>query len=223
MRNSIDAVVNARRLWLGFTIAYLAGIFVPIQHTSPPGPYSSESAIVSVALLALVPVFLRWSLQVRTDQPALMFATWASVVLLGSTRRLVLALTAGVLFALGFVCSQKAAYVGALGFVLLAFQVFSDRKHTLTEWRRWLAIPPLAAASFIVTFVTYRFLVSLFYEPSAVSLQAGIGSFDYYRRTFGYRAYWAMMPTLTTCSIPYSSYIVRTDDIAAISSRCLDR
>ena len=67
----------------------------------------------AVALLAFLPAFVTWSVQVRSDQPALAAAVWGGVFLLsiGLQR----AAIGGLLFALALLCSQKSIYpIGAL-------------------------------------------------------------------------------------------------------------
>lgn len=195
--NSVQVIVNARQLWLAITVAYLAGVFVLILQLRQGRQHPWHGAAVAVALLVLVPVFLRWSLQVRTDQPALMFACWGGAALLASWRRLPLAAPAGILFALGYLCSQKAAYVGALVLVLFAARVAPDLRRTAREWRRGLTILSLAGASFLLTVAGFSAVVSNFYSlPATTTLEQGLNSFAYYRAAWGYRAYWGMLPSL---------------------------
>jgi hypothetical protein len=203
--SAVDAVVSARQLWLGFTVAYLAGVFVLVLEALRGQRHAWHSAAAAVALLGTVPVFLRWSLQVRTDQLALMFAAWGGVCLLASCRQLTpgghkarpygLAMAAGVLFALGFLATPKAAYVGVLAAILFVLRL--ARATHASPLRRGLAVSTAAAASFGVTVALYYGIASLFYQPQPIqTVQSGLNAFDYYRSVFGYRAYLAMLPTL---------------------------
>src|SRR6187200_1073910 len=48
--SSVDAVVAARKLWLGFTVAYLAAVFVLVLQSTPNREYAREGAALAVAL-----------------------------------------------------------------------------------------------------------------------------------------------------------------------------
>ena len=80
--DGVTAARNARLLWCCFTFAYVAGLFVLLRRflrdTTGGG---TGAAALGVAFLVLVPVFLRWSLQVRTDQIALAGSVWGGVLL----------------------------------------------------------------------------------------------------------------------------------------------
>ncbi|MGH9386930.1 MAG: glycosyltransferase family 39 protein [Vicinamibacterales bacterium] len=142
-------------------------------------------AVIGVALLALAPAFLRWSLQVRTDQPALMFAVWGGVALLASTRRAWLAALAGAGFGLGFLCSQKALYVAALAATLLAVRLAPDLKPRTAPWRRGVVLIVIAGSASLAVVVAFRVIVSAFYQPQTMtSLSAGFSTFADYRSVF---------------------------------------
>lgn len=196
--NAVEAILNARKLWLGFTVAYLAGVFALVLAATPRQRNSWHGAALAVALIAMVPLFLRWSLHVRTDQPALMFACWGGVLLLASSRHRWLAAAAGAMFALGYLCSQKALYIAALALVLLMMRLAPELRLRAIAWRRALALLTMAAASALAVAAGYRIALSFFYDPPvALSLQATFNTFEFYRAVFGYRAYWAMLPSLT--------------------------
>lgn len=195
--SGVETAVAARQLWFIFTVAYLAGVFALVWQALRDRRRAWQSAAAAVALLTLVPAFLRWSLQVRTDQPALMFACWGAACLLASLRRPALAAPAGLLFALGYLCTQKAAYVAALALVILVIRLTPDLDLRAARWRQGAAILLLSGAGFIATIALFGFVVSRFYEPASVTtFQGGLGTFAYYRRLFGYRAYRAMVPGL---------------------------
>ena len=61
----------ARWLWLGLTLCFLCGLYALLLELLRGRPQRRHDALFGVALLALVPAFLEWSLQVRTDQLAL--------------------------------------------------------------------------------------------------------------------------------------------------------
>jgi hypothetical protein len=194
--NSVTAVVTARRIWLLFVVLYLAGVFALVFLVSPGRRYAWAGASIAVALLALVPVFLRWSLQVRTDQPALMFSVWGAVCLASSSRRAVLAVPAGLLFALGYLSSQKAVYVGLLALIIFLLTPPKGRSHQFA-WRRVALIVLITGVSALAAVALYGVAVSFFYKLSPLqTFDAALNTFSYYRAVFGYRAYWAMLPSL---------------------------
>jgi hypothetical protein len=113
-----------------------------------------------VALLGLLPVFLEWSLQVRTDQLALAGGVWGGAALLASQRRPSLALAAGAALALGWLSSQKLAYVAALVGVLALARLFESGWNP----RRELARAAFVGAGASSMWVGFRTLLSSRYE-----------------------------------------------------------
>ena len=174
--NSVTAVVNARLFWSLFTFAYLGGIYALVSHFD--GKRWSRGGILAVALIALVPLFQRWSLQVRTDQPALAFATWGGVALLASRRRPWLGSIAGLLFAIGYLFSQKAAYVVALSGLLAAGAVWLQRDFQLR--REAVRLGALVVGG-LATYFGYLQLVSLFFDLQLASATAVFDSMSVYR------------------------------------------
>ena len=128
--DEIRVLRRARLLWLGISVAFLVGLAAWLAQLSDDPRARAREAALGVALLALVPAFLEWSLQVRTDQIALAGGAWGGAALLASQRRPRLALAAGACFALGFLGSQKLLYVGALA-GLLALSAFFSASETL--------------------------------------------------------------------------------------------
>ena len=118
LRHCVDAIttaVRARILWQLITLAYLCGVFFLVRNwfrfsRRPENGYLEGAA--AVALLAFLPAFVAWSVQVRSDQAALAAAVWGGVCLLSERRRL--AVVAGLLFGLALLCTQKAVYPAAL-------------------------------------------------------------------------------------------------------------
>jgi hypothetical protein len=195
-RDAVQAIVSARKLWLVFTAAYLAGVFALVTGTIGERR-NWHGAALAVALVALVPVFLRWSLQVRADQPALLFACWGGVLLLASSRRRMLAIAAGALFGLGYLASQKAVYIAALSVLLLLTRLAREHASRTHAARRAVESLVITAIGGVAVLASYGLLLSLFYVPPAQgTLGRTFDTFAFYRAVFGYGAYVAMLPTL---------------------------
>ena len=132
VRNCVDAIttaVRARILWQLITLAYLCGVFFLVRNwfrfsRRPENGYLEGAA--AVALLAFLPAFVAWSVQVRSDQAALAAAVWGGVCLLSERRRL--AVVAGLLFGLALLCTQKAVYSAALCGLLWAMAMLNRLK-----------------------------------------------------------------------------------------------
>jgi hypothetical protein len=113
--DSARTVVEARIAWQLVTLAYLLGVYFLVRrwfiHSGRTEDGRAEG-LLAVALLAFLPAFVTWSVQVRTDQGALATTIWGGVLLLshGKAR----AAAAGALFAAGALCTQKAIYTIAL-------------------------------------------------------------------------------------------------------------
>lgn len=114
----IDAarsVVEARQFWMAITVAYLVGVYVLVRRWFVHAGRSNEGhvqGLIAVAALAFLPAFVVWSVQVRSDQPALAAVAWGGALLLGT--RCWQAVAAGVMFAVGLLCTQKGLYTIAL-------------------------------------------------------------------------------------------------------------
>ena len=74
--DEIEVIRHARLLWLGLTLAFLAGVGVLVAQLQADPRRRWGDAGLAVALLALVPAFLEWSIQVRSDQVALAAGVW---------------------------------------------------------------------------------------------------------------------------------------------------
>lgn len=209
--DTIATVVQVRLVWVTITLGMLAALFFLLHGAVRAPEHRVHAAALGVAMIALVPVFMRWSVQVRTDQPAIAAALWASVALLASRRRPWLAAVAGALFALGYLFSQKAVYVGALGVLIVLGDLFVQGSPQATEpgceakphvrWPRefpWIArrVAWLAVGAAAIM-VAWRITMPMLYEmPPPVRVGGVLNVFDYYRERFGYRVYWGMLPTL---------------------------
>ena len=192
--DSIAAIRSARLLWVGFTVALVSGFWTLLARGLETEERSGRAAAFGVALLVLVPAFLRFSIQVRTDQPAIALGLWGGVALLASRRRSPWALLAGMLFGIGFLFSQKAVYVAALAGLLVVGDLFLRRELRV---ERELVRTGLCLLGGIAVLVSYRALLPSFVEPVAVqSVFTGLGAFAHYRADFGYAFYGLMLPTL---------------------------
>jgi hypothetical protein len=197
--DEIAVVRRARLLWVLFTAAFLAGVWV---WTAQLGGGWRDAAL-AVALLALVPAFLDASVQVRTDQIALAGGAWGGAALLASRRRPALALAAGLAFGVGMLGSQKLVYVGALAGLLAAGELWLARE--LRPGREALRVLLCAAAGAAVL-VGFALAVRLAFRlpevsPSqapidAAAVSGGLSLFEFYRRTIGWRQYAQMLPSL---------------------------
>lgn len=176
-QNSITSVVHARLFWSLFTFGYLAGLYAVISQLDGGRRWSS-AAFVAVGGIALVPLFQRWSLQVRTDQPALAFGIWGAVALLASRRRSGLGILAGTLFAVGFLSSQKVGYLVVLAGLLAAGEVWMDRD---VQVRREAKRAFFVIAGGTVTYFVYRAATAIFLEPATTNLARTIAGMEIYR------------------------------------------
>lgn len=193
---------TARAVWVVVTFAYASGIAALLAAFLRDGPGRRHDALLGVALLCLLPVFLEWSIQVRTDQLALACGAWGVAALLASQRRPALALPAGVLLALGWLASQKLGYVAALGVVLAALRVAADG---------WQPVRELARAAQVglggsVTWFAFRSVLTSRFEvgpghPARAAMtghlmRGQLDVFEFYRHTIGWDQYLALWPTL---------------------------
>jgi hypothetical protein len=193
----------ARLAWLALTWGYLAAVFFLLLHLLPADRHRVHDAALGTALLGLLPVFLEWSIQVRTDQVALFGGTWGAVGLLASRRRPWLALAAGAAFGVGWLGTQKVAYVTALAALLAAGDLALRG-----EWRIRREIARAGAAAFgaaVVIAVWHLVVSAAFTAPdgsaaligaSPQSVRGYLDTFGFYRATIGYSQYLDTVPTL---------------------------
>jgi len=203
-RDEIATLHAARLLWVGLTLAFLAGLWMLLWQALATSRRRAADAWLGVGLLALVPAFLEWSIQVRSDQLALALGLWGGVALLASQRRPVLAGLAGLFFASGYLASQKLAYVAALAAALAVGQLWRSRDFRIgrdaTRAAACAACFGLVVAGFdVATSVRLEVpegqnaLASL--TPRVMARQ--LSEFEYYRNTIGFSQYWDILPTLT--------------------------
>jgi hypothetical protein len=201
-QDEIATARSARIAWLGVTLLYLTGIGALLAELVRGSARRVHDAFLGVALLGLLPVFLEWSLQVRTDQIALAGGVWGGVALLASQRRPSLALAAGAALAIGWLSSQKLAYVGALAGVLVVVRLVESG----FQPRRELARAAFVGAGASSVWLAFRTLLSSHYEVTpghpardvlpAPLLRAQFDAFEFYRGTIGWSQYVDILPTL---------------------------
>jgi hypothetical protein len=202
-RDEISVGRTARLFWLALTWGYLAGVFALLQELLPADRHRTHDAALGTALLGLFPAFLEWSIQVRTDQVALAGGAWGAVLLLASRRRAWLALVAGVAFGVGWLGTQKLAYIAALAGLLAAGDLALR-----TEWRGRRELTRAAGTAFgaaLVVFGWRWFVSSAFAVAPGHAAIAGaspetvrnyLDVFHFYRETIGYSQYHATLPSL---------------------------
>ena len=192
--DAVEAVRTARYGWIGLTLLMLAGIWALLKNVCRRSESPALGATVGLGLLVLVPVFQRWSLQVRADQPALAASLWGGVLLLDPKRRVSRAFGAGVLLGVGYLFSQKAAYVGLLLAVLAIGDLLADGAWVQRREERRAAA---CAAGAVASIAFYRLGLSLvFVLPPANSFGTLTSGFASYRNTIGFNPYLGMLPTL---------------------------
>jgi hypothetical protein len=194
---------TARLAWLALTWGYLAGVFTLLWQLLPADRHRAHDAALGTALLGLLPVFLEWSIQVRTDQVALLGGVWGAAALVASRRRPWLALAAGAAFGVGWLGTQKLAYVALLA-ALLAAGDLALRASFCS--RRELARAAGAVLGAALVLAAWRGAVSAaFVVPAGHAALSGtspemvrsyLDGFDFYRATIGYSQYLATLPTL---------------------------
>lgn len=193
-----DSVMQVARttrvVWIVVTTALLLGVYELVRRMARRAPAAWHAAALATALLALVPIFLRWSLQVRTDQPAVAAALWGSVALLASRERRWLGIVGGLLLGLGFLFSQKALYIGALGGVLALGDLYIDR-----TWQWTREVPRIVglALGAGVALGAYKLGVShAFSNAREYGLDEGLDLLKWYRAMLQYRIYGNMVTSI---------------------------
>jgi len=200
--DSVATVVKARIFWQAVTLLYLAGTFALtlrwFRFAGGTGRGKLE-AFLAVGLLAFMPAFVFWSVQVRTDQAALASAVWGGAALMFDRRRW--ALLGGALFGVSLLCTQKGLYVIALGLLMLSsatvLRGLSAGETAFAMLRQFISRLGLAAAGLVFVVLVYSSVV-----PDGGRLgsaDAVVSQWDImqeYRETRGFRAYRAELPGL---------------------------
>ncbi len=190
----VNVVDTARLVWAIATFALLGGLFELLRRATRRSPYAWHTAALGTALLAFVPVFLRWSLQIRTDQPAIAAAVWAGVALLASRERFAWAILGGALAATGYLFSQKALYIVALAGVVTAGDLYIAKE---LDWRREARRAAGFVAGAIAVVGAYKVITPMLWStPGEMSLDAGFDLLNWYRFILRYRLYPAMVTSL---------------------------
>ncbi len=218
--DEMSVIHRARLLWLGITVLLLGGLAALVAEMRRDSATRWREAGLAVALLAMVPAFLQWSIEVRTDQIALAGGLWGGAVLLASRRRPVLAVLAGLLFAIGYLATQKVVYTCLLAGVLTLADLWLWRR---LEIRREALRVGLALAAAAATIALFYAAVGFFENPNAVPAAAnealtpayGMRVFDFYRKTIGYSQYAALLPGL----LPHAALLLLLI-AASCSPRC---
>jgi hypothetical protein len=198
VRDCVDAVysvVNARLLWQIVTTFYLVGVFFLVRrwfaHSGRPREGLAQG-LLAVGLLAFLPAFVVWSIQVRTDQAALAAAAWGGVLLLSTSHWR--AAAAGVLFAISLLSTQKGLYPIALSGLLFATSTIARLQLQPANWRAELllagkrvALACLAAGAAVAVYL------ALVPEASTLasqgSLMSALETMRFTRASQGFRIY----------------------------------
>ena len=196
--NCVDAarsVVNARILWQGITLGYLVGVYFLVRRwfsfAGRPDEGKAEG-LLSVALLAFLPAFVTWSVQVRSDQAALAALTWAGVLLMSVGP--LSAVASGSLIAVGLLCTQKSLYVLGICGVLFAtavaarLQLTPDRSRAIVkECFGRLSLVALSAAMVVAIYVLVVPEATNVTDRSMIL--GALDTMQYSRRSQGFRIY----------------------------------
>jgi len=193
-QDEIRSVRAARYWWSGVTLASVVVLFLLVAEMAGRDRRHAWGPWLAIGLWVTVPVFLRWSLQVRTDQPAILFGLVGAWSLVRSRRHVGSAATAGLCFAVGFLFSQKLVYVGALAIVLAAGDLWISEEF---KWRREFGRAFLTAVAGLTTLAAYQWIVTRYFHPATpTSFESGFDVFAFYRRVLGFRVYRGMAPSL---------------------------
>ncbi len=204
-RDEIRVLHRARLLWTLFCVAYLVGVGLLVARLQPDPSRRLADALWAVALLAAVPAFLEWSLQVRTDPIALAGGTWAAWALLASRATPVASLAAGALLGVGYLASQKVFYLAALAGLLAAFDLLRARE---LRWRRELLRGLGMAAGYALVLGGFQLGIGAFvetpeasparhYAPAPALVKGAVTEhFGFMRETIGFSQMRALLPSL---------------------------
>jgi hypothetical protein len=216
--DEIAALRAARLLWAGVTLCFLLGLATLLGRSCAASTQRRHDVWLGVALLAFVPAFLEWSVQVRSDQLALACGVWGAVALLASKRRVAWALVAGAIFATGFLATQKLVYVGALAVLLAVAELLRERDF---QARRELLRATAVACVFVAVVAAFQVLTTATFEvpeseraltslSTPTKIAAQMSEFDYYRNTIGYGQYLQILPTLVPHAVLLAGLIAAT-------------
>ena len=193
-RNTVHSLVTARLWWLVPTFGGAWAFWLVLRALIPAGRHQWAAAATGVSLWILAPPFLRYSVEVRTDQPAILFGLCGGLALMATKRRGPLAAAAGASFGVGFLFSQKLVYVAALVIVLAAGQLLIRREWL---WKDVVLRGTTALLTFAAILFSYQVLAAAFKSPpQLLPVQGSLHTFDYYRSAYGWHWYLRMLPLL---------------------------
>jgi hypothetical protein len=193
-RDALSALVQARLFWTALVLASVVAFLLLLRQVLPASPHKLLALVTGVGLWCLSPPFLRFSTQVRTDQPAVLFGLLGGLTLVASRQNTVWAIASGLLFGIGFLFTQKLLYVAALVGVLAAGELFIR-----ADWkfRRETVRVLLTGAAFLLVVIGYRELMTTRGgEPSMLPLARSLNTFQHYREAVGWGVYGDMLPML---------------------------
>jgi hypothetical protein len=217
-RNAVTTLVQARHFWTVMVFASAVAFWLMLWRVLPASRTRWTAVATGLGLWVLAAHFLRFSVQVRTDQPAVLMGLWGGVALLASRRRPGWAAVAGVLFGIGFLASQKLLYVGGLvGIMTGGWHLI----HGDFRWRRELVRAGLAGAAFVLVMLGFREAVSTVMSgaPPLLPVSGQMRVFDYYREYLGFRLYRQMLPLLLPQVIVVGLLAIVTFDWARARGR----
>jgi hypothetical protein len=192
--NAVEALRDARIAWTVVVLLAAAAFWLLLRQVLEGTSHAGLGATLGLALWTLPPPFLMYSVQVRTDQPAILLGMVGGLALLRSRRRSGWAVAAGVLFGIGFLFTQKLLYVGALVGLLSLVPQFRAQEW---QWGREIRRGLLAAMGFAIALASYRAAASLLSGPDdLLQLGGGLRGFAQYRTWVGWEHYIAMLPLL---------------------------
>ncbi len=186
--DTVQALTQLRLGWTLMVFGSVALFALLLRAALPPSPYRWIAIATAVGLWVLSPDFLRYSVHVRTDQPAIFFGLLGGLALAVRPAAFRWALAAGAFFALGFLASQKLVYVAALATLLAVAARTHDPE---VHWRREMMRAGTVALSFVGLVLVYRFAsASTGVGDPSLAPVAGIRRvFAYYRETIGFTHY----------------------------------
>jgi hypothetical protein len=192
--NAVDTLRTIRHFWTGMVLLSGGAFWILLRRVLDRTARTDLGAALGLALWVLPPPFLLYSVQVRTDQPAILFGLLGGLALLRSQAGSGWAIASGVLFGIGFLFTQKLLYVGALVGVLCLLAQAGVRDW---NWRRESVRALLVMAGFALALVAYRVVSSPLAPPvDLLHLGGGLRGFEQYRAYVGWAHYRAMLPFL---------------------------
>ena len=223
--NSVTTVVHARIAWQLINLLYLTGLFaLVVRWHRRAGERGSgvPEGLFAVLLVAFLPVFVTWSVQVRADQAALAAAIWGGFMLLSRSNWSTLA--SGGLFGVAILFSQKGVYTAAAAVTLLFTaamgRVMAQQADWKAELRASVKACALAAITCTATLALYFLLVP---EASHVATPGAVtSSWDqmaWVREKLGFRAYRAQAPGMPVHWLLFATLIIATARAAGSGCR----